>query len=279
MSGIKLAILDLYDNTPNLGLKNIREIIEQFDCIGTVDIFDVRAKAEVPSLDYDIYISTGGPGSPLDGDGHWEVQYFDWMQSVWDWNQVEGNRRKHVFFICHSFQMACHHFKVGAILPRRSPSFGIYPVHMTDLGVSDPLFEGLNNPFYAADFRNWQVVQPDVEHIEAMGFEILALEKARPHIPLERAIMAVRFSDEIVGVQFHPEADPDGMRTHFLDPKRRALIFQNHSERKYLNMMDHLFDSDNIELTHAIVLPYFLHRTIQKIQKDLTYDPCNSQSV
>jgi homoserine O-succinyltransferase len=279
MSGIKLAILDLYDNTPNLGLKNIREIIDQFDCIGRVDLFDVRAKAEVPSLDYDIYISTGGPGSPLDGDGHWEVQYFDWMQSVWDWNQLEGNRRKYVFFICHSFQMACHYFKVGSILPRQSPSFGIYPVRMTDLGVSDPLFNGLNNPFYAADFRSWQVVQPNVEHIETMGFKILALEKVRPHVPLERAIMAVRFSDEIVGVQFHPEADPDGMRTHFLNPKRRELIKKEHSARKYLNMMDHLFDSDNIELTHAIVLPHFLHKTIKNIQKELTYDPCNSQGV
>lgn len=265
MSDIKLAILDLYDNTPNLGMKNIKEIINEFDAIRHVDIFDVRAKAEVPSLEYDIYISSGGPGSPLDGDGHWDVLYYEWMQSVWDWNQTEGNKKKYVFFICHSFQMACKHFKIGKVLPRQSASFGIYPIHMTDLGIADPLFEGLNNPFFAADFRSWQVVQPNVEHIENMGFDILALEKARPHIPLERAIMAVRFSDAIVGVQFHPEADPEGMRTHFLDPKRREVILEKHSERKYLNMMDHLFDSDNIELTHSIVLPYFLHKTIQKL--------------
>ena len=265
MSDIKLAILDLYDNTPNLGMKNIKSIINEFDRIGSIDVFDVRAKAEVPSLDYDIYISSGGPGSPLDGDGHWEVQYFDWMQSIWDWNQKEGNKKKYVFFICHSFQMACHHFKVGTILARKSPSFGIYPVHMTEEGISDVLFEGLNNPFYAADFRNWQIVQPNWDHINHMGFEILALEKPRPHLKLERAVMAVRFSEEMLGVQFHPEADPEGMRTHFLDPKRRELILETHSERKYLNMMDHLFDSDNINLTHSIVLPYFLHKTINKL--------------
>ncbi len=265
MSDIKLAILDLYDTTPNLGMNNIKEIIEQFDGISSYDVFDVRAKAEVPSLEYDIFISTGGPGSPLDGDGHWEVQYFDWIQSVWDWNKQEGNKRKYIFFICHSFQMACHHFKVGKITKRKSPSFGIYPVHMTDLGTGDPLFEGLNNPFYAADFRDWQVIKPNLDHLDRMGFEILALEKIRPHVNLERAIMAMRFSEEIVGVQFHPEADPEGMRTHFLDADRRELILQTYSERKYLNMMDHLFDSDNIELTHSVVLPYFLYKTINKI--------------
>ncbi len=265
METIKLALLDLYDNTPNLGLKNIQSIIKTFDRIGTCDVFDVRGKAEVPSLDYDIYLSSGGPGSPLDGDGHWDVQYYDWLQSVWDWNQKEDSRKKYVFFICHSFQMACHFFKVGKVTERQSPSFGIYPVYMTDLGIDDALFDGLSNPFYAADFRSWQVVQPNLDYLDKMGFEILALEKVRPHIPLERAIMAVRFSEEIVGVQFHPEADPEGMRTHFVDPKRKELILKEHSERKYLNMMDHLFDSDNIELTHALVIPHFLHRAIKDL--------------
>jgi len=274
MRKIKLAILDLYDNTPNQGMKNIKAIIEQFDRIPAYQVYDVRGKAEVPGLDYDIYISTGGPGSPLDGDGHWDAKYFEWLQEVWDWNQKEENKKKYVFFICHSFQMACNYFKVGAITERRSPSFGIYPVHMTDLGASDVLFEGLNNPFHAADFRSWQVVQPNLDHIEEEGFEILALEKIRPHVPLERAIMAVRFSEEIVGVQFHPEADPEGMRVHFMDPDRRKLILEEHSERKYLNMMDHLFDSDNIELTYSIILPYFLHRTIKKLSKE-----CNSVPI
>ncbi len=273
MNTIKLALLDLYDNTPNLGLKNIKAIINDFDHIGVCDVFEVRGKAEVPALDYDIYISSGGPGSPLEGDGHWDVLYYNWLQSVWEWNQEEDRKKKYVFFICHSFQMACHHFKVGNVTERMSPSFGIYPVYMTDLGVDDPIFDGLNNPFYAADFRSWQVVQPNLDYIDTMGFEILAFEKVRPHIPLERAIMAVRFSEEIVGVQFHPEADPEGMRTHFLDPKRKELILQEHSERKYLNMMDHLFDSDNIELTHALVLPHFLHRAIRCLSNQLSNKP------
>ncbi|MEL7120998.1 MAG: GMP synthase [Bacteroidota bacterium] len=275
MREIKLAILDLYDNTPNQGMRCIHEIIDGFKEITHKEVYDIRGKAVVPDLSYDIYICTGGPGSPLDGDGHWEVQYFDWMQQVWDWNENNANK-KYVFFICHSFQMACHYYKVGKISKRLSPSFGIYPVVMTDLGISDPLFKGLNNPFWAADFRAYQVIEPNYEYMEETGMEILALEKVRPHVPLERALMAVRFSEEIVGVQFHPEADPEGMLQHFMDPERRKKILEEHSERKYLNMMKHLYDSDRLKLTHEIVLPLFLFRTINKlIEVDSSVIPIN----
>jgi hypothetical protein len=40
----------------------------------------VRQKNEVPDLTYDIYISSGGPGSPLDSIGSdWEAAYFSWL--------------------------------------------------------------------------------------------------------------------------------------------------------------------------------------------------------
>lgn len=267
MQKTRLAILDMYDNEPNQGMRAIKQIVGRFE--GQLDwqLFNVRAKAEVPGMDFDIYISTGGPGSPHDGDGHWDVKYFDWMETVWNWNQIPGNPKKHVFFICHSFQMACIHFKIGQVTRRRSKSFGTFPVHKTDMGVADPLFDGLPNPFYIADFREWQVVQPDETQLEELGAEILCLEKIRPYVPLERAIMAIRFSDEIFGTQFHPEADPEGMLQHFMDPERRRVIIEEHSEAKYYEMIEHLRDADKIELTHNIILPLFLSRAIRAARR------------
>ncbi len=268
MQHIRLAILDLYDNTPNQGMRCIQEIIGRFGEQLDWELFDVRGKAEVPGLDFDIYISTGGPGSPHESDGVWNVKYFNWLDEVWNWNQIPGNPKKHVFFICHSFQMACIHFKVGDVIPRKSKAFGTFKVHKTDAGISEPLFDGLPNPFYAADFREWQVVQPDLERLDELGAEILALEKIRPHVPLERALMAIRFSNEFFGTQFHPEADPDGMLEHFLNPERRQQVVAEHSEEKYLRMIDHLRDSDKIELTHNIVLPLFLSRAIRAVKAE-----------
>lgn len=258
-----MAILDLYDNTPNLGMGRIKELVEMFGNAYAYDIFDVRGKAEVPDMSYDVYISSGGPGSPHDGDGVWDEQFFNWMDKVWDWNASGEMPKKYVFFICHSFQMACKHFGIGTVCKRGRPSFGVYPTHKTEAGKMEAIFDGLPNPFYIADFRDWQVVEPDMRQIDELGAEILALEKVRPHVPLERAIMAVRFSPEIFGTQFHPEADAKGMLHHFSDPVRMKKIIEEHSETKYYEMIDHLNDPDKISLTQRIVLPLFLSRSLR----------------
>ena len=67
---IKVAILDLYEGEPNQGMRCIREILNQYGEINNLKIewdeFDVRQKNEVPDMSYDIFVSTGGPGSPLE---------------------------------------------------------------------------------------------------------------------------------------------------------------------------------------------------------------------
>ncbi len=266
MEPVRLAILDMNNKTPNLSMGRIKELVEMFAGAFEYEVFDVRAKAEVPGMDFDVYISSGGPGSPHDGDGHWDALFYDWMQNVWEWNLTDDVPRKHVFFICHSFQMACKHFGIGTVNERQKPSFGIFPVFKTEEGMFEPCFDGLLNPFYVADFRSWQVVQPDMRRIDELGAQILALEKIRPHVPLERAIMAVRFSPEIIGTQFHPEADAVGMLHHFQDPERRAKIIADHSEEKYLDMIEHLHDPDKISLTQRIVLPIFLSRALRAVR-------------
>ncbi len=262
MKDFKLAILDLYDNTPNQGMRCIKEIVKQFETHFSWKVYDVRGTSEVPDLSYDIYISSGGPGSPHDGDGDWDVKYYDWLENVWQWNQ-KNDAKKYIFFICHSFQMACKFFKVGQVVKRKSRSFGTYPVHMTNEGVAESIFDGLNNPFYAADFRDFQVIQPDEERFEALGAKLLALEKIRPHVPLERAIMGIRFTNEFIGVQFHPEADPVGMIEHFNDPERQEHVIKNHGRGKLDQMIDHLNDEDKISRTHDVVLPNFLKESIK----------------
>lgn len=259
---LRLAILDLYDGTPNQGMRCIKEIIDRFEDQFEVTIFDVRDKGELPGLEFDLYISTGGPGSPLDGDGDWDIRYFKWLDTVWRHNLTE-QPKKHVFFICHSFQMACFHFELGSIVPRKSMSFGTFPVHQTDAGITDPIFEGLDNIFWAADFRRWQFIEPDRARMESLGASILALEKIRPHVPLERAIMAVRFSDEMVGVQFHPEADSMGMVKHFEEDERMKEIIAKHGINKYKRMMEDLRNPQKIAKTNATVLPNFLRSAIR----------------
>jgi GMP synthase-like glutamine amidotransferase len=148
-------------------------------------------------------------------------------------------------------------------------SFGTFPVYQTAEGSKDVVFDGLENPFYAADFRRWQVIQPDDDRFEEMGASILAVETERPHVDLERAVMAVRFSDELIGVQFHPEADSEGMLEHFQGEELKQEIIKNHGRQKYASILRDLKMPGRIELTHNTVIPNFLDRAIKLLSKEL----------
>ncbi|HRI27171.1 MAG TPA: GMP synthase [Chitinophagales bacterium] len=263
----RIAILDMYDGHANQGMRSIQEIIDNFahykDADIEVDVFDTRGGAEVPGLEYDAYISTGGPGSPIDSEGSlWEERYFGLLDSIMHHNLICPNDKKSVFLICHSFQLFCRYYGLAHVSLRKSTSFGVMPIHKTDEGLHEPLFANLDNPFWAVDSRDWQVTQPNLKRIEEMGGALLCIEKYRPHVPLERAVMAIRFNDAIIGTQFHPEADPEGFRYYLKIEEKRNLLIAQHGEKKYIDTITHLEDPDKIVLTHNTILPTFLEMAI-----------------
>lgn len=261
MSRLKLAILDLYNGIPNQGMRCIREIVERFADRIDYRVYDIRDQDEIPDLNHDIYISSGGPGDPREGDGIWDQAWGAWLDAVMEHNRT-NDRKKYVFFICHSFQMAVQHFELAEITKRRSISFGTFPVHVTEAGEGDPIMRGLEDPFTAADFRRYQVIQPDPEKMREAGATILAIEKDRPHVDLERATMAIRWTPEVVGVQFHPEADADGMLEHFSRPDIKAEVIKDHGREKWLQLVADLNDPSKIARTHDAVIPGFLQRAV-----------------
>jgi homoserine O-succinyltransferase/O-acetyltransferase len=270
-NGVKVAILDLYEGAANEGMRCIRQILNEYPVQRNIGLeyneFEVRMGKELPGLEYDIYISTGGPGSPLgDEDNGWEDLYFAWLKSIEDYNANSGNlKKKYVLFICHSFQMACRYFKVGNVAKRKSTAFGVFPVHMVEEGRKEPIFHGLPDPFYAVDSRDYQVIEPDHEQIDTLGATVLAIEKERPHVPLERAVMALRFNEYMLGTQFHPEADPQGMTMYLQRNDKKETVIQNHGYDKWQSMIDHLNDPDKISWTYSHVIPNFLDHAMERL--------------
>lgn len=263
---LNLAILDMYDGEPNQGMRCIKDIVARFDSHLNYKIFDVRGKAEIPEIrDYDIFISTGGPGSPMEGNGDWDLKYFDFLDQIWIWNQ-NHNHRKYILFICHSFQMACRHFGLGNLTKRKSTSFGVMSVHKTADGQKDSLLENLSNPFWAVDSRDYQVVQPDLKKFKVLGAKIIAMEKIRTHVEYERAIMGIRFSPEMVGTQFHPEADPVSFLAHLKKPEVKEKIIESIGKIRFRKMLEHMIDEDKIYKTNETLIPNFLEQSIQKVR-------------
>jgi GMP synthase-like glutamine amidotransferase len=93
---LRIAILDLYNGAANQGMRCIREILNEWSESIEEDVewdeFDVRQKNELPDLSYDIYISSGGPGSPLDSRfDDWDQNWCNWLNEVERWNYNPSN--------------------------------------------------------------------------------------------------------------------------------------------------------------------------------------------
>ncbi|MCX8106794.1 MAG: hypothetical protein N3D80_13085 [Ignavibacterium album] len=267
---IKIATIDLYNNEPNEGIRCIRDIVnETANNNSHLDIqysvFETRYKGITPDLDYDIFISSGGPGSPFEGEGtQWEKDYFLLLEKIWNHNQ-KSDEKKFIFFICHSFQMMARFFQIGEVNKRFLKSFGVKQFSKTEDGDKDLILAGITNPLYAADIRQWQVVNPDYKHLNELGAKILSWEIPEEENKANPALGAVRISNEIVGTQFHPEADPASMLYHFRQKERKEYIINRYGEKVYHQMIEWLEDEDKIKLTRKTVLPSFLNNAINEL--------------
>ncbi len=70
-----------------------------------------------------------------------------------------------------------------------------------------------------------------------MGAQILCLEKYRPHVPYQQAIMGVRFNKYMLGTQFHPEADATGMSMYLQTEEKKKSVIENFGEEKWHSML------------------------------------------
>ncbi len=275
---LKIAVLDMYDNVAGEGMRCIINLVKEFQNKQQIElitqIYNVRANTEIPSLEHDIYISSGGPGSPLPSDEAWEKPYFALIDSIFEHNKSEEVKSgesspKFLFLICHSFQLVARHLEIGKVTKRRSTSFGVFPVHPIDITNKELLFEGLPDPFFVVDSRDYQLVSPNLKIIKELGVQILRMEKERPHVNLERAIMAIRFSKEVFGTQFHPEADAQGMLKLLLSDEKRKAVIKTHGIEKYNDMISKLDDPDKIMLTESIIIPTFLEKAYSTISQQV----------
>jgi len=77
--------------------------------------------------------------------------------------------------------------------------------------------------------------------------------------------MAIRFSPEIFGTQFHPEANPESMMENLKDDHNKNAMIENFGIEKYLETIDRIDDPEKIILTQQQILPRFLQRAYENI--------------
>jgi homoserine O-succinyltransferase len=77
------------------------------------------------------------------------------------------------------------------------------------------------------------MVQPKLSIFNKKGAMIISVEKIRSTKDYERAIMGVRFLNEFVGLQFHPEADSMSFIANLKNIKKREKIIEMKGKTKF----------------------------------------------
>lgn len=84
--------------------------------------------------------------------------------------------------------------------------------------------------------------------------------------------MGIRVSPEIVGVQFHPEADRQSMLVHFQKPEIRDKVIRNKNKDKYNIILHRLEDPVYLRPTRRTVLPNFLNHAVENLRPEIVFN-------
>lgn len=270
MRTIKAAIIDLYDDYPNQAIDSFKQIISNYAQKHGLNIdsevFDLRGKNHAPGLEFDVYISSGGPGSPIDSEGsEWEQKYWALIDAIDAHNHINhGQRKKHVLFVCHSFQLMCRRLKLADVNPRTSESYGIVPTIATDAAAHETLLSGLGGTYYVFDSREWQVINPDMQRFDEIGATIVSIERERSRPELPRALMAIRFNPYFFATQYHPEVDPLAMKERLKVEQFKQEMIDEYGHDKFNEIFTDLDDDLKIKRTFDTIIPQFLFNALNQ---------------
>lgn len=194
-----IALIDLNARHSNHGVPSIVSMVEAAGC--QVECFEPRVEGSLPGPGFDAYILSGGPGSPLE-DAPWRHAL---MQAITQWQAP-------VVGVCMGFQVLAQVYGWTVQLLSR-PRFGVHPLRLTHAGRSDPLLAPLIADAAFEQRRFGVFAPPSIE-----GTVLATSEQGD--------VTAARFSPEVLGVVFHPEAHPGLVERLFTEdsPVREKLL-------------------------------------------------------
>lgn len=266
---LRLCLIDMNNGHVNQAMRCLRglgttffERVELHNPDIRCDLVQVSPRdtdQKIP-LDCDLYLSSGGPGSPFDGDGMaWSADYGAFCDAVAESAACGGPDMRALFAICYSFEMVVRHFKLAHIGPRTDRKFGVMPIYTTPEGQRHPLLGAFGDRLFAFEHRNWEAVDLDESRLRTLGGELLARE-SRDGVSKGRALLALDVAPGIEAVQFHPEADRPGVMNWVARPEQAAAFKSTYGEVTYQAMLRTLDDPRRLARTYALVIPGWLTR-------------------
>ncbi len=280
LAPLRVCLVDMNAGHANQAMRCFR---------GLVSAFFERARALNPGLpcdivevsprdtgatiprDADIYISSGGPGSPFDGDGtEWLADYASFLDGFADRAAGGEGDPQGYFGICFSFELLVHHFRVASLHKKTHRKFGIMPVYPTADGQKHPLYEPFGDRLFAFEHRNWEVVDVDETRLAELGGRVLARESRDGHSK-GRSVVSFALGRGIEGVLFHPEADRAGVMNWVSRPEEAEAFRAAYGEKTYQAMLRTVDDPARLARTYALFVPGWLTRRFNALAQRRGY--------
>jgi GMP synthase-like glutamine amidotransferase len=271
---LKICIIDMNDGQPNQAMRCLRLLIERFSGLVTaknpgllieVEHVSPRDKNEELPRDADLYLSSGGPGSPFDGDQKpWFAAYRRFVGELAETARAFPARAPSLFAICYSFELVVRFFELGEIVERQTTKFGVMPVYTTDAGRRHPLTVPFSDRLFAFEHRRWEAVHLDEARLASLGGSFLARE-SRDGVSKGRAILALDFGPGIEGVQFHPEADRPGVLSWIKRVENEEAFREAYGEATFHAMIRTLNNPARLARTFDLFIPRWLSRRFNAV--------------
>jgi GMP synthase-like glutamine amidotransferase len=267
---LRVALVDMNNGVENQAMRCLRLIATRFHAhvqssnpTLELEIVHVspRDKTEAPPDDCHLYLSSGGPGSPYDGDGQpWTTDFFRFLDGIVEDNIEKGPSARALFGVCYSYEMIVRHFKLATMAPRASRKFGVMPIYTTSHGQTHPLLEPFGDRLFAFEHRNWEAIDLDESQLKRLGGQVLALESREGQEDKGRAILGLDAAPGVETVQFHPEADRGGVVAWVSRPDQAAAFREAYGDETYERMLKTLDDPNRLARTFAILIPGWMAR-------------------
>jgi GMP synthase-like glutamine amidotransferase len=282
---LRIVIVDMNAGVKNHAMRCFRDIVDHFlkharrdnpSLDATTTIVQPRNLGELPPAQCDVYLSTGGPGSPFDGyDEPWCIGYRRFLDELVDEHLRGTPNSRAALLVCHSFEIAVEHFGFASMEKRDKRKFGVMPVYMTEEGLKSPLLGPFGDRLFVWEHREWEAVGLDENKLAETGGELWARE-SRDGVSKGRGLAAFRFAPPIEGTQFHPEADKAGALAWMDDPEQREAAITAYGELTYERMRKSLNDPKRIDRTFYTLIPGWLVRQFNRLAPNKGWVPLKS---
>jgi hypothetical protein len=215
---------------------------------------------------FDFYLSSGGPGSPLDSEGTpWGAAYGKFLDYVYAAHEKGREDAPGLMAVCYSFELVVLHFRVARLAKRAEKKFGVQPQYTTEAGRAHPLLAMFKDRIFAFEHRNWDALDPNAEALRALGGAVLAGE-SRPGLHDKgESITALHVGHGIETTLFHPEADRAGIHAWIDKPEAEAEFKEAYGNLTHERMMKTIAHPERIDRAHKEVIPSFIRRHVNRL--------------